>query len=181
YVNSLGWVMRHRPLTMLFGLVTLVATVVLFTKIPKGLFPSEDTGRTSGTIEGPEGISFDAMSAKAREVAEIVRENPHVEFVLASVGGGSGFGATNTGRLNIRLKPRSERPHVDVINRQLSRATAQVPGVQTFFRNNPPINIGGRRGNSSYQISLQSPDLVQLYTAGRQLEARMRELPEIEN
>ncbi len=179
YVSSLGWVMRHRKLTMLFSLATLVATVVLFVKIPKGLFPSEDTGRTQGTIEGPEGIGFEAMSAKMREVAAIARENPHVEFVLASMGGGPG-GASNSGRLIIKLRERNERPHVDIINRELTRATATVPGVQVFFRNSPPINIGGRRGNSSYQISLQSPDIAALYTSGRVLEARMRELPEID-
>ena len=112
------------------------------------------------------------MSAKMREIAAIVRENPHVEFALASMGGGPG-GASNNGRLMLKLRD-GERPHVDEINRQLTRATASVPGVQVFFRNSPPINIGGRRGNSSYQISLQSPDIAQLYTAGRALEARMR-------
>jgi HAE1 family hydrophobic/amphiphilic exporter-1 len=179
YVSSLGWVMRHRGLTMLFSLATLIMTVVLFIQIPKGLFPSEDTGRTQGSIEGPEGIGFVAMSAKVREVAAIVRENPAVEFVLASVGGGGG-GSSNNGRLIIKLRDRAERPHVDELNRQLTRATAAVPGVQVFFRNSPPINIGGRRGNSSYQITLQSPDIAELYTAGRALEARMRELPEID-
>jgi len=56
-----------------------------------------------------------------------------------------------------------------------------VPGVQVFFRNPPPINIGGRRGNSAYQVSLQGPDIAELYTAARALEARMKDLPELEN
>lgn len=180
YVSSLGWVMRHRRLTMLFSLATLVATVVLFIKIPKGLFPSEDTGRTNGSVVAAEGIGFEAMVAKMREISAIVQENEGVEFVLASIGGGPG-GASNSGRLMIRLKDRNSRAHVDVINRELQRATAVVPGVQVFFRNPPPINIGGRRGNSSYQISLQSPDIATLYTAGRTLELRMHDIPEIDN
>ncbi len=178
YVNSLGWVMRHRGWTMLFGASMLVLTVVLFMIIPKGFIPSEDTGRLSGSVEGPEGIGYDAMVAKMRVVAEIVRNDTNVAFVLASVGGG--FGGSNSGRLQMTLKPRGERPHVDEIMRNLTRATSRVPGVQVFFRNPPPINIGGRRGNSSYQVSLQGSDIAQLYTAGRALEQRMRELPEIE-
>jgi HAE1 family hydrophobic/amphiphilic exporter-1 len=180
YVRSLDWVMRHRPLTMLFSAVTLVATVVLFRVIPKGFLPSEDTGRIEASTEGPEGIAFDAMVAKQREVAAIVREHPHVEFVLSSIGGGGGPSTGNRGRIVVRLAPRGQRPHVDQIMRELTRATAQVPGFQTFFRNPPPINIGGRRTSSPYQVSLQGPDIGSLYTAARALEGRMRQLPEIE-
>ncbi len=180
YVNSLGWVMRHRPLTLLFSALMLATTVGLFWYIPKGFLPSEDTGRLSGSIEGPEGIGFEAMAAKVRAVALIVQKDPNVKFVLGSVGGGGQGGGNNTGRLQLTMVDRNKRPHVDQVIRELTRKTSKVPGVQVFFRNNPPINIGGRRGNSSYQISLQSSDLVQLYTAARALEARMRDLPELE-
>ncbi len=180
YVRSLDWVMRHRPLTMAFSALTLVATVVLFRVIPKGFLPSEDTGRIEASTEGPEGIAYEAMVAKQREVAAIVREHPAVEFVLSSLGGGGGPSTGNRGRLVVRLKPRGDRPPVDQVMRELTRATAQVPGFQTFFRNPPPINIGGRRTSSSYQVSLQGADIASLYTAARALEARMRQLPEIE-
>ncbi len=179
YMRSLGWVMDHRSLTMLFGALMLVTTVGLFMYIPKGFLPTEDTGRLQGSIEGPEGIGFDALTAKAREVAKLVQDDPSVEFVLVSVGGGGG-GNSNSARLQLRLAPRNERPHVDEVQRQLTRLTSGVPGVQVFFRNSPPINIGGRRGNSAYQISLQSSDITQLYTSARALETRMRDLPEIE-
>ncbi len=181
YVRSLGWVMNHRGLAMIFSALMLVLTVGLFLYIPKGFLPSEDTGRLSGSIEGPEGIGFEAMSAKVREVALIVQNDPNVKFVLGSVGGGGGGGGNNSGRLQLTLNDRSVRPHVDQVIRQLTRATSKVPGVQVFFRNNPPINIGGRRGNSSYQISLQASDIALLYTSARALETRMRELPEIES
>ena len=114
------------------------------------------------------------MVAKVRAVAEIVRADTNVAFVLASAG--RRLRRQQQGRLQMTLKPRGNRPHVDQIMRDLTRATSRVPGVQVFFRNPPPINIGGRRGNSSYQISLQGSDIAQLYTAGRQLEQRMREL-----
>jgi HAE1 family hydrophobic/amphiphilic exporter-1 len=79
------------------------------------------------------------------------------------------------------MTDRKSRPHVDQVMRELTRATSQVPGVQVFFRNPPPINIGGRRGNSAYSVSLQGPDIAELYTSARALEQRMRELPELEN
>ncbi len=39
YERSLEWVMRHRPLTLVFSVLILVLTAVLFIVIPKGLFP----------------------------------------------------------------------------------------------------------------------------------------------
>ncbi len=180
YVRTLGWVMNHRGLTLAFSALMLALTVGLFIYIPKGFLPSEDTGRLSGSVEAPEGVGFDALAAKVREVALIVEKDPNVKFVLGSVGGGGG-GGSNSGRLQMTLVDAGNRPHVDEIMRQLTRKTSKVPGVQVFFRNQPPINIGGRRGNSAYQISLQAADIALLYTSARQLEARMRELPELEN
>jgi HAE1 family hydrophobic/amphiphilic exporter-1 len=183
YVRSLGWVMRHRGLTMLFSALMMGLTVALFMYIPKGFIPSEDTGRLQGSVEGPEGIGYDALAAKVREVGKIIQQNPNVQFALMSVGGGGGFGSANSGRIQITLKDskKFKRPHVDQIMRELTRATSQVPGVQVFFRNPPPINIGGRRGNSAYSVSLQGADIAELYTSARALEQRMRELPELEN
>jgi HAE1 family hydrophobic/amphiphilic exporter-1 len=180
YVRSLGWVMRHQRLTLLFSAAMLALTVVLFRAIPKGFIPPEDTGRLSGSVEGPEGIGFDALVEKMRQVAEVVRQDTSVAFVLASVGGGGGFGSANSGRLQLTLKPRGARPPVDDVMRTLNRKARQVAGVQVFFRNSPPIQIGGRRGNSAYQVSLQGSDIAQLYTAGRALEQRLRDLPEID-
>ncbi len=180
YVRSLNWVMKHRPLMLMFSAVTLVATVVLFMYIPKGFIPSEDTGRLEASTEAREGISFDSLVAKQREVAALVAADPNVAFLLSSVGGGPGGGGGNNGRLTVRLVPRAERQHVDVVMRQLNAKASKVPGMQVFFRNPPPISIGGRRSNSSYQISLQSADIALLYTSARTLEQRMRQLPELE-
>ncbi|MEP6779162.1 MAG: efflux RND transporter permease subunit, partial [Gemmatimonadaceae bacterium] len=151
--------------------------VFLFMYIPKGFIPSEDTGRIDGSTEGAEGIAFDALVAKQRQVAAIVMADSNVAMVSSSIGGGPGG---TGGRLTVTMKPRSQRPSVDVVMRQLTAKASKVPGLQTFFRNPPPISIGGRRSNSSYQISLQSADIALLYTSARQLEARMRQLPELE-
>ncbi len=180
YVRSLNWVMQHRPVAMGFGFAMLAATVYLFIAIPKGFLPSEDTGRVEGSLLGPEGIGFESMKERQAEVAAIVRENPHVQFVLSSVGGGGRASTGNNGRLIIRLVDRKERPHVDVVMRQLQGAVSQVPGMQTFFRNPPPISIGGVRSSSSYQITLQATEIAELYTAARAFETKMREIPLIE-
>ncbi|MGH7634277.1 MAG: efflux RND transporter permease subunit, partial [Gemmatimonadaceae bacterium] len=51
YERSLDWVMARRRDTLIFSAVILVATVVIFMAMPKGLFPSTDTGQLLGTTE----------------------------------------------------------------------------------------------------------------------------------
>ncbi len=58
YERSLTWVMRHRPLTLVFSALVLAATGLLWTVIPKGLFPPDDTGSLNATAEAAQGTSF---------------------------------------------------------------------------------------------------------------------------
>ncbi|WP_201501087.1 efflux RND transporter permease subunit, partial [Klebsiella oxytoca] len=48
YDGWLQWVLRHQGATLLVALLTLALTVVLYVFIPKGLFPTQDTGQLQG-------------------------------------------------------------------------------------------------------------------------------------
>jgi hydrophobic/amphiphilic exporter-1 (mainly G- bacteria), HAE1 family len=182
YLRTLDWVMARRPLTLVASVLTLAATAWLFITIPKGFLPSEDIGRLEGTTEVAEGTGFDELVRRQRLTGEIVAKHPAVDRVLSAVGpGGRTSAGANQGRLTIRLKPRNERVGVEVVMRDLTRQVqAQVPGMQVFMRNPPPISIGGRQSKSMYQITLQASDIAQLYTAARAFEGKLRELPEVE-
>src|SRR5256714_14849157 len=45
----------------------------------------------------------------------------------------------------------------------------------------PVIQIGGRSAKSQYQFTLQSPDIETLDSAAKRLEARMRNIPQIQD
>ena len=78
YARSLGWVMHHRPMTMVFSLGILAGTVVLFMLVPKGFIPSEDTGQLFVTTETAQGTSFDDMMAHQIQVNEILRADTNI-------------------------------------------------------------------------------------------------------
>jgi len=182
YRRTLGWVMLHRRVTMLFSLGILVGTVLLFRAIPKGFIPSEDTGRIQATTETAEGTSFDAMVEHQKQVAAIVGKNPEVEAYMSSVASGGGISSTNQGRIIIRLKPRSERTRsADQVIRDLQPKVAQVPGIRVFLQNPPVINVGGRISKSQYQYSLQGSDLQSLYQGATDLTNRLRDVPELQD
>ena len=179
YERTLRWAMAHRPAVMVFSLVTLVLTGVLYTLVPKGFIPSEDTGRIRSSTETAQGTSFEAMVEHQKRAAARVRENPYVDAVLSNIGTGSGnsTGLPNQGRLTVRLKPRGERPNADEMVRMLSKETSDIPGMSVYWQNTPIIQLGGRTAKALYQYTLQGADLDALYPAAQALEARMKTLP----
>jgi HAE1 family hydrophobic/amphiphilic exporter-1 len=180
YRRTLAWVMDHRRTTMVFSLLILVGTVVLFSLVPKGFIPSEDTGRIIASTETAEGTSFELMSKHQQEVAAIVTRDPGVESFTSIVGGGGS--STNQGRLIIKLKPRSERKQsADEIIRSLQPKLSRVTGIRAYLQNPPVINVGGRISKSQYQFTLQSADLRALYDGVNALVPRLNDLPELQD
>src|ERR1700757_2013444 len=121
YSRSLRWVLRHSFLMLLVTVGTLCVTVWLYTIVPKGFFPQQDTGLMIGITEAAQDISFEAMVAKQSQVTEIVMHAPAVDTVTSVVGSGGG-GSINTGRMFISLKPRKER------NVTASQVVARIRG-----------------------------------------------------
>jgi HAE1 family hydrophobic/amphiphilic exporter-1 len=181
YRDSLHWVMRHRRTTMASSLGILAGTVALFLIVPKGFIPNQDVGSVSGTIEAAEGTSWDQMVEHMTRVSDLVRQNPNVQGVQVSGGGGGPFGGgTNRARISVYLKPRSERKlDAGGVIRSLQPALSRLPGIRVFLSNPPAIQIGGRFSQSQYQFTLQSANLADLYQQARLLESKMRELPVI--
>ncbi len=183
YDRTLQVALRHRVATMAFSGFLLAGTVYLFILIPKGFLPSEDTGSIFIFTEAAEGISYDAMVAHQQQLAAIIQKVPYVDNLMSSVGGGSAAvsGNTNQGRVFVRLKPRSQRPHVDQVIEELRPKVAVVPGIRAYMQNLPPIRIGGQLTKSLYQFTLQSPDTDELYRAAKDLEAKMKNIPGLQD
>jgi len=181
YKKGLRWSLNHGRTVMLFLLVVLAATVYFFRAIPKGFLPSEDTGQISVSTEAAQGISFDDLVKHQRALAAIVAQDPNVESFMSSCGP-RGTGASNTGNMFIRLKPRSERElSVDEVIQQLRPKLAQVPGIAAYMQNPPPIRIGGRMTKSQYQYTLQGSDTDELYRYSAILLERLQNVPALQD
>src|SRR5256714_4095440 len=109
YEWSLGRVLKYKSVTLMVTIATLFLTGYLYYIIPKGLFPTEDTGFINATTEAATDISIPALIQLQAQVAAIVRADKAVEYISSSVGPGGINPTANTGRLSIALKPRKER------------------------------------------------------------------------
>jgi hydrophobic/amphiphilic exporter-1 (mainly G- bacteria), HAE1 family len=180
YQRSLSWVMRHRPATMVFSGIILLATLLLFYLIPKGFLPSEDNDELIIFTQAAQGISFDSMVRHQLAEVSLLKNSPNIRRFFAGVGVGGPGGSTNTGILFLHLKPRSERKlSADQLIAKWRPLVNSVPGLRAFLSNPPPIQLGAQFTRSMYQMTLQSPDTASLYKYAPILEAKMRELKDL--
>src|SRR2546426_4666780 len=175
YDRCLKVVLRHQPATMLVSLLLLAGTVYLSNIIPKAFLPSEDLEQFNATTEAAEGISYDAMVEHQRQLAEIVLRDPAVAYVMSQLGGD--YRSINQGQLNVGLKPRAQRPHVEQVMQSLRPKLAAVPGISVYMRNEPPIRIGGLQSKALFQFTMQGADTQNLFRSAVDFEAKMRALP----
>ncbi|MEI7806144.1 MAG: efflux RND transporter permease subunit [Hyphomicrobiales bacterium] len=177
YEWSLDKVLAHKPVMLWVTIATLFGSVAIYAVIPKGFFPTEDTGFISATTEGPTDASFTAMVALQRQVADILRKDKAIDYLNSTVGAGGPNPTTNYGRLFIALKPKHERSETstEVIQR-LRRLANVVPGMAVYFQNVQNINITGRISKSEFQYTLQSSDTETLYRLAPELRDKIASL-----
>ena len=175
YRHTLRWALDNPILMLLVLLVTIALNVALVIKIPKGFFPTQDTGAITGGVRGPEDSSFPAMDDSVKQIVGVITKDPAVANVIAFSGGG---GATNTGSIYISLKPLAERKVsatqiIDRLRPQLNR----LPAASAFLQAAQDLRIGGRGGNAMYQYTLQSDNVQDLTKWGPVLLKQMQHLP----
>ena len=160
YEVSLGWALRHSFIMLSITVLTLGVNVVLFSYVPKGFFPEQDTGRIAGRMQASQDISFQSMSKKLTRVIGIIKKDPDVSDVMGFTGGG-GFGAstTNSARMFVSLKPFSERKAtaMEIIGR-LRKKLARVAGAPTFLQAVQDLRSGRTYRQCRYQYTLRDDD-----------------------
>ncbi|MGB7596652.1 MAG: efflux RND transporter permease subunit [Gallionella sp.] len=160
YDRTLTWALDHHRFMMAIFFGTLALNVYLYQVVPKGFFPTQDTGLVIGNIQADQAISFQAMSQKLKDVVAIINHDPATENVVAFTGGGS----TNGGFIFLALKPYQQRQDATAVIGRLRRNMASVSGAQVFLAPVQDIRAGGRPSPALYQYTLQSSDLGELRT-----------------
>jgi HAE1 family hydrophobic/amphiphilic exporter-1 len=171
YERALDWSLGHKRTVLGLALATFVVTGALFAVLPKGFFPNEDIGQALITVEAVEDISFPAMAELLQRTGEVIRANPAVDTLIVNA-----FDS-NSGRLFMSLKPRSQRPHIDKVVEGLRKEVRAIPGVNVFINPIQNLRLGGRVSKSRYQFVMRSVRAEDLRAAADGLTARLREDP----
>jgi hydrophobe/amphiphile efflux-1 (HAE1) family protein len=179
YERGLDVVLRHRFTTLMVFCATLAMTAMLFLGIPKGFFPTQDTGVIQGIAYAAQDVAPDRMRGIQRQFAEILARDPDI-MSFGSFFGNGGGNTINTARFFIALKPRDERnlAATDIINR-LRPQLAKVEGATLFLQPTQDITVGGRISAGQFQYTLQDPSFSELSTWTPRVLAKLKTLPEL--
>lgn len=180
YGRLLAKVLNHPWLTLGVAITTLLLSVFLWIVIPKGFFPVQDNGIIQGTLQAPQSASFASMAGRQRQVADIVLKDPAVQSLTTFVGVDGTNPALNSARLQINLKPLSERDdRVPVVIERLQQSVAKIPGAALYLQPTQDLTIDTTVSRTQYQFTLQANSLTALSEWVPQLMDKLQALPQL--
>ena len=186
YSSSLRWALANPRTIMFILLVTVILNFFLYYEVPKGLFPSQDTGEIMGGIRADQSISFQLMEKKFAQFVSIIAKDPAVENVVGSTGsggGGPGRGGTNSGNVFIQLKPLSHRNNMttELVIARMRNELGGVAGASLFLRSAGDFRTGGRSSLATYQYTILGDTLSDVDEWTPKITAALENVPELED
>ncbi|OAT77686.1 multidrug transporter subunit MdtC [Mangrovibacter phragmitis] len=179
YDRLLTLVLNHQKLTLLVALGTFVLTAVLYIAIPKGFFPTQDTGLIQGVTVASQDVSFNEMAKRQQALAKIILQNPSVESLSSTIGIDGSNTSLNSGRIQINLKSFDERDDkADVVISQLQQAAKQVAGIQLYLQPAQDLTVNDQVTPSQYQFTLDDANSEDLADWTPKLVAALQKRPE---
>ena len=180
YVRTLKFVLRFQTIVLLIALATLLLTVFLFYKIPKGFFPIQDTGVIQGVTEASQSVSFGEMSRLQQSDVQAILKDPAVQSLSSFIGIDGTNTTLNGGRIQINLKPLADRSlsATDVI-RRLQTNLAHIPGITLYMQPVQDLSVDDRVSRTQFQYTLEDPSSDELNSWAPKMLAKLQQLPEL--
>jgi multidrug efflux pump len=180
YDHALNWVLARQGLTLVVALGTLVLTGLLWYFIPKGLFPTQDTGQLQARVEARQAISYERMAELQQAAAREILADPDVESLSSTVGVDAANNTMlHTGTMLINLKG-SHGDQAELMDR-LRRRVAQVAGLTLYVQPTQDLTIDAETGPTQFRLSIEGADTATVTEWANKLAQRMQAQKEVRN
>ncbi|MGX4642366.1 multidrug efflux RND transporter permease subunit [Massilia sp. SYSU DXS3249] len=181
YDRGLDWVLARQGLTLIVALGTLALTALLWVVIPKGLFPTQDTGQLQARVQARQAISYSAMAQMQQAAARAILQDPEVESLASNVGVDAANNTMlHTGTMLINLK-QDRDSDVDEIMTRLKNRVANVAGITLYLQPTQDLTIDAESGPTQYRVSLEGADNATVVAWAKKLVARMAQQEQLRN
>ncbi len=179
YDRMLTVVLNHQRLTLLVALATLVFTGLLYVIVPKGFFPSQDTGMIQGITMASQDVSFSEMGRRQQALAAAILKDKDVESVASTIGVDGNNTSLNSGRLQINLKAINLRDdRAPAVIARLKQETSSVPGIELYMQASQDLTVDDQVTPSQYQFTLDDTDSANLVSWTPKLLDKLSHEPE---
>jgi multidrug efflux pump len=181
YDQSLTWVLKRQGLTLIVALATLALTVLLYLLIPKGLFPTQDTGQLQARMETSQSVSYARMAELQQAAARAMLEDPDVQTLSSFIGVDAANNTMlHTGRMLINLKRERSSSQQETMDR-LQRRAGAIAGVTMYLQPTQDLTIDAETGPTQFRVSLEGADNATVTLWAGKLAQRMQQLPALRN
>jgi multidrug efflux pump len=180
YGRMLAWVLNHQTATLFVALGTFVLTAVLYIVIPKGFFPTQDTGLIQAITEAPESISYRAMGERQQALAAAILKDPDVESLSSFIGVDGANTTLNSGRILINLKPHEQRKtNIAATMRRLKDETRNVSGITLYMQPVQDLTIDDVISKTQYRFIVEDANPAELADWVPRLVDKLGTLPQL--
>jgi multidrug efflux pump len=180
YDTWLRWVLRHQGATLVVAVLTLALTALLYVLIPKGLFPTQDTGQLQARLEASQDVSYARMTELQQAAARAILADPDVASLSSFVGVDAANNTMlNTGRMLVNLKP--ERGSQAEIMERLRERVRSVAGITLYLQPTQDLTIDAETGPTEYRVSIGGVDSAQVNSWTNKLVERLKDEPRVRN
>ncbi len=182
YDSALNWVLDRQGLTLLVALATVAVTALLYVVIPKGFFPTQDTGVIQGISQAETTVSYAAMAKAQEDLAAAILKDQDVVSLTSFIGVDGTNTTLNSGRFLINLKPHDDRADdVTGIIRRLQQETASVSGMTLYLQPVQDLTIDTSVSRTQYQFVLEDANPDELAAWTPKLVEALSEQPELKD
>ncbi|MBA4807771.1 efflux RND transporter permease subunit [Brevundimonas sp.] len=180
YEKALVWVLARQKATLLVAVGTMILTGLLYVVIPKGLFPTQDTGQLLARVEATSSVSFDRMSELQQQAAKVILADPAVDSLSSTVGvDGSSTSALNVGQMTINLK--SDHGSQQKVMERLKTEVGAIAGLRLFVQPTQDLTIDTETGATQYRLSVEGADTPTVNDWADKIAKAMAEQPKLRN
>lgn len=177
YRHSIDFSLAHYRWFLLLMVLLFAGSAWLYTKVPSGLLPEQDTGQLNGFVRGDDGASYQMMQPKIEAFRQYVLQDPAVADVTGSAGGNTGV---SNSWMRVRLKPLAERQvSARTVVARLRNNAPKVPGGILFMNVDQDIRLSSPFSRSDYEVQLLSDDLALLRKWGKSVGEKLQDMPEL--
>ncbi|MBV8031385.1 MAG: MdtB/MuxB family multidrug efflux RND transporter permease subunit [Betaproteobacteria bacterium] len=179
YGQGLEFVLDHQSATLWVALGTLVLTALLYIVVPKGFFPTQDTGVIQAITEAPQSVSFASMRERQLALTRAMMADPSVESISSFIGVDGQNTTLNSGRMLINLKAHSDRPGVTDVMKSLADRAGQLEGITLYLQPVQDLTVEDRVSKTQYQFTIEAGSAAELSEWTHKLLDRLQTLPEL--
>ena len=182
YDRGLQWVLGRQTATMIVATVTVALTILLYILIPKGLFPTQDTGVIQGVTSASQSVSYAKMAELQEKLADVIRQDPDVDSLSSFIGVDGVNNTLNAGRMLVNLAPHGHRTGSQAqILERLREEARNVAGISLYLQPVQDLTIDASVSPAQYQFALEGANQDDINTWTGKLVDQLKQTKQVRN